>query len=569
MAESHVNFPVFMTVGGMVVVVMLATASFARSPILRSASAVAGGCALFVVQAFGYFRFRVDDAYITYRYARNLSDGLGPVWNPGERVEGYTSFLWMLLLAALHVIGIDIELASVLLSCACAFALFVLIWCVWRRLAPPATQGGVSPYLVMAGVVVLAAANSSSGQWSMAGLETPLAATLLMALIFAYQRESRSPGLPWSALILVAAVMTRPEMMFVAALTGAFFLDQAITDGGFRRWRHLVSFCAIFGLLAGAWHVWRWSYYGYVFPNTYYDKVGPIDLMIVRGMTYLGYYWWLYLIAPGLIASAILPFLLQDSRRRDAAFICAVSVLWIAVVATEGGDVFNRGRFVEPVLPALYIALLLTCSELLGRVRIERVYRMSVFASIVLGLATWVAWAPGAGREMAANRRVLEEWKVEGQWVKQNVPEGYVTGVFAAGNLPYFSQGDSLDLLGLTDATIAHTSVPLVRHAIPGHEKYNTDYVLEVRRPEVIFYGGPSTTHLTAAELQKGATDDRGAVPAVTDLVHDERTWELYTMAAFRHDGLWYPFLVRKDVADKVNAGWIEDESAADDEGGG
>ena len=40
-----------------------------------------------------------DDAFISFRYARNLLDGHGLVWNPGERVEGYTNFLWTILLA--------------------------------------------------------------------------------------------------------------------------------------------------------------------------------------------------------------------------------------------------------------------------------------------------------------------------------------------------------------------------------------------------------------------------------------------------------------------------------------
>ena len=44
-------------------------------------------------------RFVQDDAYISFRYARNLADGLGLVWNAGERVEGYTNFLWTLMLA--------------------------------------------------------------------------------------------------------------------------------------------------------------------------------------------------------------------------------------------------------------------------------------------------------------------------------------------------------------------------------------------------------------------------------------------------------------------------------------
>ena len=35
-----------------------------------------------------------DDAFISFRYAANLAHGRGLVWNPGERVEGYTNFLW-------------------------------------------------------------------------------------------------------------------------------------------------------------------------------------------------------------------------------------------------------------------------------------------------------------------------------------------------------------------------------------------------------------------------------------------------------------------------------------------
>jgi hypothetical protein len=37
----------------------------------------------------------VDDSYIFLRYAENFASGHGPVFNPGERVEGYSSPLWM------------------------------------------------------------------------------------------------------------------------------------------------------------------------------------------------------------------------------------------------------------------------------------------------------------------------------------------------------------------------------------------------------------------------------------------------------------------------------------------
>ena len=51
--------------------------------------------------------YTVDDAYISFRYARNLVEGLGLVYNPGERIEGYTNFLWTLMAAAGMSVGLD------------------------------------------------------------------------------------------------------------------------------------------------------------------------------------------------------------------------------------------------------------------------------------------------------------------------------------------------------------------------------------------------------------------------------------------------------------------------------
>src|SRR5207247_899918 len=47
----------------------------------------------------------VDDAFISFRYAQHLVDGYGLVFNPGERVEGYTNFLWTMIMAAVIWIG--------------------------------------------------------------------------------------------------------------------------------------------------------------------------------------------------------------------------------------------------------------------------------------------------------------------------------------------------------------------------------------------------------------------------------------------------------------------------------
>src|SRR6266404_6223228 len=66
-------------------------------------------CAVLLALRFRYHT--CDDAFISFRYARNLVEGHGLVFNPGERVEGYTNFVWVLLAALFMKIGIDPVLA--------------------------------------------------------------------------------------------------------------------------------------------------------------------------------------------------------------------------------------------------------------------------------------------------------------------------------------------------------------------------------------------------------------------------------------------------------------------------
>ncbi len=57
-----------------------------------------------------------DDAMISMRYAHNLSSGHGLVWNPGERVEGYTNFLWTITMAVVHLLPVSLARTSLVLS---------------------------------------------------------------------------------------------------------------------------------------------------------------------------------------------------------------------------------------------------------------------------------------------------------------------------------------------------------------------------------------------------------------------------------------------------------------------
>ena len=74
-----------------------------------------------VVHAFVY-NFITDDAYVSFVYARNFADHGELVFNLGQYVEGYTNFLWTVLIGLGMLVKIPPEWSAKVLSAACAIA---------------------------------------------------------------------------------------------------------------------------------------------------------------------------------------------------------------------------------------------------------------------------------------------------------------------------------------------------------------------------------------------------------------------------------------------------------------
>src|SRR5262245_37848737 len=74
-------------------------------------------------------RWTTDDAFISFRYAQNWLDGLGLVFNAGERVEGYTNFLWTVWSALGLALGFDAAAWANAWGLACYLAsVALLVW---------------------------------------------------------------------------------------------------------------------------------------------------------------------------------------------------------------------------------------------------------------------------------------------------------------------------------------------------------------------------------------------------------------------------------------------------------
>src|SRR5713101_3668142 len=144
-------------------------------------------CGLLVVHALHFFR-PVDDAYISFRYAENLAAGQGVVFNAGERVEGYTNFLWVVVLAVCRLMGAPVPLASQILGVLLTIGSILLAADLARRMIPSGRGAGIPAALLLA-------ASPAMAMWAGGGMEVPLFSFLAIVTAWCWIHESEKPGL--------------------------------------------------------------------------------------------------------------------------------------------------------------------------------------------------------------------------------------------------------------------------------------------------------------------------------------------------------------------------------------
>ena len=289
-------------------------------------------------------RFLNDDAFISFRYARNLLEGNGLTWNPGEYVEGYTNFLWVLELAAIWAAaGVPPEDAVWGLSAACTVAVLgAMAW--WVRRLPGLRDRGLVWWMALG----LVCSSATFATWtSGGGLETRQFTLFVVtaAALLTTRGESRR-GLLAASSCLALASLTRPEGLLVAACCIGWWVAQGAARGGreSRRFavdrRGLLRLAAPAALAAAGHFLWRRGYYGEWLPNTFYAKyTGP---RVEDGLRYLaaaGVETGLYLLLP-LAAWALWA---RWRARRDLAYGLPFAIVGshMAYLARIGGDPFG------------------------------------------------------------------------------------------------------------------------------------------------------------------------------------------------------------------------------------
>lgn len=434
-----------------------------------------------VVHAARY-DFMSDDGFIVLRYAANLVNGHGMVFNPGERVEGFSSWLWLWLVAAAQMVGADPVLAARLLGLAAGVATVWVTFELATRLLPEQA----SPAWALPAPLIVAA-NGSFACWVPAGLETALFTLLLTATVWAAVRQR------FVALAVLAALclLTRSEALL---LVGVIAVLQKVQDR-----QPLSAWLAVWALPAAtivAQFGVRWFYFADLLPNTFYAKTGGTWAQWSRGSDYVLDYAADHESAP--LLAALVGFGLLSGTARVRLVAGVVAATWASVIAV-GGDGLPMYRFMLPALPLTAVLL---------AVALERAQRLMASAGLRLvpgvaigAIVLCVAWAHFTPPERGAHfgdywyQRNVEvpRWIRTGLWLRDNAAASDSFAAVPIGAVAYYSGLRAYDMLGLTDRHIAHRQMPAMGQGMAGHEKHDGAYILS-QRPTFLLLGNIDIT---------------------------------------------------------------------------
>jgi hypothetical protein len=399
--------------------------------------------------------YTLDDAYITFRYARNFVRGAGLVYNPGDYVKGYSNTLFTLLMTLPEWIGRDPIGFSRAIGAAAFVGLGILAYRTHVTGGATGARRDRSHWLL-----ALFAASTSLAVHFSGGLETGLYTLLVFAAVLRRVSEQSTNARPWSALLFCLMIWSRPEGILIFAASAMHDLGWRTISRRFR-FQDLVFYLlpplAYAGELAGSL-----AYYGVAFPQTYYAKArettGLLDALrtlwtgaraqllpesyVSKGLDDAGFGW---------LGLCLTPLALFDraSRRRNAALLLALAAQLVFVIRA-GDDWAPAFRFGVPFLP-LWFALLVDALAVVAK--LARRYQRLAFN--LLGAVAVAVCLPIQQREselIADDRPVNAEKKlVQGQWFATLARPGITLASFDIGGHGYAAGGfEILDTVGLT-----------------------------------------------------------------------------------------------------------------------
>jgi len=458
--------------------------------------------------------FGIDDANIFMVYARNLRHGYGFVYNPnGERVEGFSSMLWVLMMSGMYFISVTPEMLFFLVNMGFMFCSIYLV----IRFLSSQVKRSQEKLILGAGFLLVICSNPEYLSWmTFTLMDTGLWSFLLVAstlVVLGIQSPNDEGPRRRLSLLLAALALTRPESMAwgMAFLALAGFRILTLRGGKVAiRWIALPL--AVFLGTVASLTLFRLAYFGFPFPNTYYAKVSPSFFYNL----YMGFYYYFVEFARAKVLYAVgilvvfwwfgagLIRLIRDRGARwrgssssgsiNCFFLACIILVGLIIPILYGGDHFYSFRQYQPIFPLLLGLILLAGIPVLRRLRVltggyTRAGILWLAVPLMLFLYTdAVTWknVDQPGKSIKVEFDVAWKSRNTGEILSRiftDFSQLPSIGVVAAGGIKLTYPGEVIDLMGLNNVRMGHNSGK--REGWKNHAAFNIDVFFELA-PEIV-----------------------------------------------------------------------------------
>src|SRR6185312_9085931 len=322
---------------------------------------------IFVAVYLGWrvFWFLTDDAFIAFRYVSNSQLGYGYVWNPPpfRPVEGYTSFLWVVLLDCVwRVTGREPPDTANVISLIFTYLTLAIAAVMVLRMSLR-TELARYRILLLAFVFGWAISNRTFLAWTSSGLETALFNFCLTLWIYCCLFLSKATWRYVFAVSLssVLLALTRPDGLLFVLATIVLIASSLYTSSKSARsgaWKPLLAATPL--IVIPIHLIWRRLVYQSWLPNTYYAKTVAGRFWYQSGTRYLlsfvlEYALWIWLI---LFLAVIFVQARRwwKAKKLEAPDLTRI-IVWAAVLgqvfyytAVIGGDHFEYRVYSQLIL---------------------------------------------------------------------------------------------------------------------------------------------------------------------------------------------------------------------------
>ncbi len=439
----------------------------------------------------------IDDANIYFVYMRNLALGHGFVFHPGgEHVEGFTSLLWVLIGSFFYLFTSKPEFPLLCLNIVLVTATVWKICLFADRFF--GNRKMISPYTILiSGFIFLIPGYT---EWTILTLmETGLWSFILVSLFIHILQEyitNKNQSINIH-LFLVLLVITRPESYLwgcFALVTRAFLLFLANGKKPRPVVKPMFVSILVFASAIGLLTIFRLSYFGYPFPNTYYAKISADKWAnYYAGKIYMQkffHYFTIHLEVPILcMLITLIAFVLRKQKAMVLAVLSGIVVITYLIPLYTGGDHFGLFRFIQPSIPLLALfyvlsfLILLPLKKWYGYVSVCLAL-IGIFFSCRVNYRNLAHYKYGIAFEfkLAAWERHSADKLNEFFQYQHPYPSN---GVHTTGGMGYQYKGETIDLMGLNNVKMAHASK--IKTGFKNHGSFNIDVFYQLK-PDMFFY---------------------------------------------------------------------------------